>query len=298
MRRKGLSISGGQLALVAVAAVVIAAAGGVGPFSATGDGPTQQADDDSVASIYLKANDALASDQPSYVNVSYEVTDSSGLVVAEGTTDTSTGFAQINDLDENTEYTVRMYDDDNSGDDYYLSERTVTTGESVTRQVLSLDKEGSASTDIFETSGTSDDDDTIAVNQGATETFDVEVTENTQNAIFQQPALVVKTNDTDVVTELEVSGSTAESVPDRLSSYDDLYDTGTQEIVDFGSETYTVQVTRGEQASADATVDVEVIDMASFKNDAGEWTMGYEDSNENDVGAGDATTDTVTVTTP
>lgn len=298
MRRKGLSISGGQLALVAVAAVVIAAAGGVGPFSATGDGPSQQADDDSVASIYLKANDALASDQPSYVNVSYEVTDSSGLVVAEGTTDTSTGFAQINDLDENTEYTVRMYDDDNSGDDYYLSERTVTTGESVTRQVLSLDKEGSATTDIFETSGASDDDDTIAVNQGATETFDVEVTENTQNAKFQQPALVVKTNDTDVVEELEVSGSTAESVPDRLSSYDDLYDTGTQEIVDFGSETYTVQVTRGESASADATVDVAVIDMASFKNDAGEWTMGYEDSNENNVGAGDATTDTVTVTTP
>jgi len=286
------------LAIVVVGAVLIPQS----PFSlsqATGPDTGPDAvggDDDNVASLYVKANDALSSNQPSYANVSYEVIDTSdGLTVAEGTTDTSSGFSQITDLNENTDYRVVMYDDDGSGDDYYLSERTITTNEGVKRAVLDLDKEGSATTDVFETSGATDDDNTLVVSQGATETFDVEVTENSQNAIFQQPALVVKTNDTSAITDVEVSGSSAESVPDRLSSYDDLFDTGTSEIVDFESETYTVQVTRAENDGSSATVDVAVVDRDSFKNDQGAWEMGYEDSDENDVGASDATISQITV---
>jgi len=292
--RKGQAVSVQAILIIALLAGGLLWVSSTGQLSGPGAGDAQ-GDDDSVASIYLKANDALDSSQPSYVNVSYEVMDQEGIIVAEGTTDTSQGFTQITDLDENSDYTVRMYDDDGSSDDYYLSRQTVTTGESVKRAIVDVTKEGSATTDIFETSGATDDDDTLVVNQGATETFDVEVTENTQNAVFNQPALVVKTNDTDVITELEVSGSTAESVPDRLSSYDDLYDTGTSEIVDFNKVEYTVQVTRSESNSDSATVDVAVVDRASFKNDQGEWVQGYEDSDDADVGAPDATTDTVTV---
>lgn len=293
-KRKGIGMPGAILgiALLLVGTAVFA---GVGPFSTTTTGPSAGGDDDATASLYLKAEDTLASSANTYVNVSYEVEGPDGVIVADGTTDTSSGFSQITDLDENTDYIVRMYDDDGSGSDYYFSEETVTTNEGVKRSIIDVEKEGSATTDIFETSGATDDDDTLVVNQGATETFDVEVQENTQNAKFRQPALVVKTNDSDAVEELEVSGSTDEEVPDRLSSYDDLFDTGTAEIVDFNKEVYTVQVTRGESNGDSATVDVAVVDLAHYKNDAGEWVEGYEDDDDADVGAADATTNTVTV---
>lgn len=286
------------------AMVVIVLLAGVGLFlgaqqagllSATTGPDAAGGDDDSKASLYFKANDALASSQPSYVNVSYELENSEGLDVASGSTDTTQGFVQITDLDENEDYTLRLYDDDGSGSDYYYSEKVHTTNEGVKRVVQDVEKEGSATTDIFETSGSADDDDKLKISQGATETMDVEVKENTQNAKLRQPALVLKTNDTDAVTNLEVSGSTASEVPDRLSSYDDLFDTGTAEIVDFNKEEYTVQVERGESNTDTATVDIAVVDLAHYQNDNGDWVEGYEDQDDNDVGASDANTNTVTV---
>jgi len=293
---KGQS-SVGTLALIGVVVLGLAVVGGIGPFSAASGPGAAGGDDDSVASLYLKAEDALASQANTYANVSYEIEGPDGVIVAEGETDTSSGFAQISNLDENTDYAVRMYDDDGTDDDFYFSEQTVTTNEGVKRIVQDVQKEGSATTEVFETAGDNDDD-TIPVSQGATETFDVEVKENTQNAVFRQPALVVKTNDTAAVPELEVSGSTASEVPDRLSTYNDLFDTGTAEIVDFNKEEYTVQVTRGESNSDTATVDVAVVDLAHYKNDAGNWVEGYEDSDDNDVGAEDANIATQTITTP
>lgn len=294
MNRKGM----GSLGMIGLVAIGMVAAFGVTQtdyLSQTSGPDAASADDDSVASLYLKAEDTTADTADTFVNVSYEIDDQNGQQIASGTTDTSSGYAQISDLDENTKYTVRMYDDDGAGDDFYYNEETVSTNEGVVRDIIEVQKEGSATTDVFETSGASDDDDKLKISQGATETFDVEVKENTQNAAFRQPALVVKTNDTAAVSNLEVSGSSAEGVPTRLSSYDDLFDTGTAEIIDFNKEQYTVQVTRGESNSDDATVDVAVVDQARFKNDDGDWVEGYEDQDDNNVGASDATIATQTI---
>lgn len=278
--------------LVAAAAVV-----GVGPLSAT-DGPSETGptDDDAVAALSFKVKDAQA-DSTSYLATDYYVYDSEGLQVASGTTATDS-FTKVSDLDENSEYTVKVVDDDGTdSDDIYSASKTVTTGEATERFVIDGDRQGSISLSVSEDSGT-EDDSTLELNPGKTGTATLEIDENSGDAVINEPAVFLKTNDTGVVENMEVSGASQISDDvDRLSSYGEEYDLGVGQIVDFGTETADVKITASDSASSDATVTMAVVDGDEFQTDQDTWEFGYEDSGDNDIRLSDSTT-TVTVTQP
>jgi hypothetical protein len=292
--RKGAS----PIAWIAIAAVVgLVALVGTGNLSVvTGEQDMGPTDDDAVASLSFKVKDAQA-DSTSYLASSYYVYDSEGLQVASGTTATDS-FTTVDDLDENADYTVRVVDDDGSdSDDIYHASKEVTTGEATERFVIDGDRQGSISLNVEEDSGT-EDDSTLELNPGKTDTVTLEIEENSGDAVINEPAVFVKTNDSSVVSEISLaSGSEITSDVDRLSSYDDGYVVGVDQIADFGSESVDVRVTADDSASSDATVTMAVVDGDEFQTDQDTWEFGYEDSSDNDIRLSDSTA-SVTVTQP
>jgi len=291
-----------MLAYSAMAVAVVALAFGLpqSPLAVTGDngGPeTAPADDDAVASLSFKVKDAQA-DSTSYLKTDYYVYDSSGLQVASGTTSTSS-FTKVSDLDENAAYTVKVVDDDGTdSDDIYSASKEVSTGEATERFVIDGDRQGSISLSVSEDSGAQEDDGTLALNPGKTGTATLEIDENSGDAVINEPAVFLKTNDTAVVDNMEVSGATEISDDvDRLSSYGEEYDLGVAQISDFGTETADVKITASDSASSDATVTMAVVDGDEFQTDQDAWEFGYENSGDSDIRLADATT-TVTVTQP
>lgn len=291
----GVTVIGGALAFLGL--------GGV-PGSISGDGmmnpgdtPTT-GDDDTVASIYFKAQDRLA-DSTTDLAGDYYVYNSDGVQVASGTTSTGS-FEQVTDLQENSDYTVWFVDDDDAdSDDVYSAKAEITTGEGVVRKVIEADRQGTLTADLREDDGT-EDDGTISVNQGQTQTVTLELNEGSGDAVYNEPAVFVKTNDTSAISDITVDGTEIE-VPDRISSYNDGYDLPFNQLVDFGGstmesqeETVQVQITRDESNSDTAQVTLLVADGDEFQNDQDSWEFGYEDSSENDIRVGD-TTKTVTV---
>jgi hypothetical protein len=292
MTRKGQTVPSwlmGVLAIVGVGALLISTGAIQNPLSTTGDGPsTAPSDDDAVASMSFKVKDAL-NDDLNYVTADYYVYDSDGLQVASGETSTS-DFTTVSDLDENADYTVRVVDDDGSeSDEMYSATKEITTGESVSRFVVDADRQGTLSTSIEEDSGADEDDSTLAISQGQTETFTLEMEENTADAAYNDPAVFVKTNDTDAISNVEVSGASEVNVPDRISSYDDGYDAGITQLVDFESGTVDVQVTRDDSNTDDATVTVLVADGDEYQTGQDTWEFGYEDDSDADIRATDYT---------
>jgi len=257
------------------------------------EGPT---DDDAVATLSFKVKDAQA-DSTSYLASQYYVYDSEGLQVASGTTATDS-FTKVNDLDENSAYTVRVVDDDGTdSDDIYHASKEVMTGEATERFVINGDRQGSISLNVEEDSGT-EDDDTLELNPGKTGTATLEIDENSGDAVINEPAVFVKTNDSDVVSEISLaSGSEITQDIDRLSSYDDGYVVGVDQIADFGTEAVDVRVTADDSASSDASVTMAVVDGDEFQTDQDIWEFGYEDSSDADIRLSDSTT-SITVTQP
>ena len=294
-KRKGIGVPG---AVVVLAGLVIVGmiAGGVGPFAVT-DGPDAVTDDDAVASLSFKVKDAQA-DSVSYLKGDYYVYDSQGLQVASGETATDS-FTTVNDLDENSEYTVKVVDDDGTdSDDIYSASQTVTTGEATERFVIDADRQGSISLSVSEDSGVEEDDSTLALNQGKTGTATLEIEENSGDAVINEPAVFLKTNDTGVVENMEVDGASEITTEvDRLSDYGEEYDLGVAQIADYGQENVDVQITATDSAASDATVTMAVVDGDEFQTDQDTWKFGYEDSGDNDIRLGDSST-TVTVTQP
>jgi hypothetical protein len=294
MKGQNLSL-GGILAIVAIVAVGLLATGNLSGITGDDPGVNQPTDDDAVASLSFKVKDAQA-DSSSYLASQYYVYDSEGLQVASGTTATDS-FETVNDLDENSDYTVHVVDDDGTdSDEIYHASKEVTTGESVSRFVIDGDRQGSISLSVEEDSGT-EDDGTLELNQGKTGTATLEIEENTGDAVINEPAVFVKTNDSSVVSNIEVDGQEITQDVDRLSEYDDGYVVGVDQIVDFGSENVDVQITADESASSDATVTMAVVDGDEFQTDQDTWEFGYEDSSDSDIRIGDATK-SITVTQP
>jgi len=292
---KGMS---GAAMVLGVAALVLGALAVTGniDLNALGgqeEGPT---DDDAVAALSFKVKDAQA-DSTSYLTNDYYVYDESGLQVASGTTATDS-FTKISDLDENSDYTVNVVDDDGiDSDDIYHASREVTTGESTQRFVIDGDRQGSISLNVEEDSGI-ENDDTLELNQGKTGTATLEIDESSGDAVINEPAVFVKTNDSNVVETISLaSGSEITQDVDRLSSYDDGYVVGVDEIADFGKESVDVRVTASDSASSDATVTMAVVDGDEFQTDQDTWEFGYENSGDNDIRLSDSST-SITVTQP
>jgi len=283
----------GVLAIVGIGALLVSTGTINNPLSAVGDGPsTAPADDDAVASMSFKVKDAQADDL-SYLAADYYVYDSDGLQVASGTTATDS-FTSVSDLDENSDYTVWVVDDDGTdSDDVYSSMKQVSTGESVSRFVVDADRQGTLTTSIQEDSG-SEDDGTITLNQGQTDTVTLEMEENTADAVYNDPAVFVKTNDTSAIQDVEVSGASEIDVPDRISSYSDGYDTGISQLVDFESGSVDIQITRDDSDTSEATVTVLVADGDEYQTGQDTWEFGYEDDSDADIRATDYT-ETITV---
>lgn len=254
------------------------------------------ADDDAVASLSFKVKDAQA-DSTSYLASQYYVYDSEGLQVASGTTATDS-FTTVSDLDENEDYTVKVVDDDGTdSDEIYSASKEVTTGEATERFVVDADRQGSISLTVSEDSG-AEDDSTLELNQGKTGTATLEIDENSGDAVINEPAVFLKTNDSSVVESMEVSGgSEITQEVDRLSGYGEEYDIGVAKISDFGTEKVDVKITASDSASADASVTMAVVDGDEFQTDQDAWEFGYEDSGDNDIRLSDSTT-SVTVTQP
>lgn len=293
MTRKGQTVPSWLMGILAIV-------GGVALLGATGivdtgdllsaptTGDQEPTDDDAVASLSFKVKDALA-DDTSYNAVDYYVYDADGLQVASGTTATDS-FTKVSDLDEDSSYTVWVVDDDDSNsDDVYSAKKEVTTGESVSRFVVDADAQGTLSTAILEDSGATEDDGRIKVSQGQTETVTLEMEENTADAAYNDPAVFVKTNDTAAVSDIEVSGASEISVPDRISSYSDGYDPGVSKLVDFETETVDIQITRDDSNTDTAQVTVLVADGDEYQTGQDTWELGYEDDSDNDIRATDYT---------
>jgi len=288
--RKGIG-GMGILAIAALAVVGFVGANQAGLLSAAG-GDNGQVDDDGVASLQLKAQDTLA-DSQTFVAANYEVVNSDGQAIASGTL-SSSSYTKVSDLDENTDYTVNVYDDDGSASDYYFNSKQVTTSETNKYSIVETQKEGTISNSLKEDDG-AENDGTITLSTGETDTVSLEMRENTADAAFQKPVVFVKTNDTSAISDVEVSGASAvQSVPTRLSTYADGYSVGVAAIEDFTSETVDVQITRDESDTSSATVSLTVADQTQFQDNQGAWTEGFEDVNDAEVGASDATS-TVTV---
>jgi hypothetical protein len=207
-------------------------------------------------------------------------------------------FTTVNDLSENADYTVHVVDDDGAdSDEVYHASTEVTTGEAVERFVVDADRQGSIVTSISEDSGT-EDDGTLELNAGKTGSATLEIEENTGDAVINDPAVFVKTNDSAVVSEVTVEGASeiTEDV-DRLSGYADGYDLGVDQIVDFGQENVDIRVEMDESASGTAQVTAAVVDGDEYQTDTDTWEFGYEDDSDNDIRLADAT-QTFTATTP
>lgn len=292
VKRKGLT-STAWILIVAVALVGGGIVSGNIDFSAVGgDEDVQPKDDDAVASMSFKVKDAL-NDDLSYTAAQYYVYDSDGLQVASGTTSTNS-FTSVTDLDENSDYTVHVVDDDGSdSDEMYHAVKQVSTGESVSRFVVEADRQGTLTTSVIEDSG-SEDDGTITLNQGQTDTVTLEMEENTADAAYNNPAVFVKTNDTSAITDVEVSGASSVDVPDRISSYSDGYDTGIDQLADFETGQVDVQITRDDSNTDPATVTLLVADGDEYQTGQDTWEFGFEDDSDSDIRATDYT-QTVTV---
>lgn len=293
-KRKGIGMPAAILGLGIL--VVVGGLAYTGNLSAIGGDGDQQLDDDLEAAASFKVSDKHA-DSTSYLTVDYKVYDANGLQVASGQSNGS-DFAKIADLDENSDYTMYLTDDDGAdSDDIYTAKKEFTTGEGTSRFVVEAERQGSIKTSVEEDSGAQDDDGTIAVNQGKTETVTLSIEENSGDAVVNQPAVFYKTNDSSVIEEVTVDGTEISEDVDRLSSYDDGFDTGISKLVDFEESEVTVKITRADGATGDATVTLATVDGDEFQNDQDSFEFGYEDSDDNDIRLGD-NTDTVTVTTP
>jgi hypothetical protein len=288
----GMSTKEVIILLLTVGGLVIGGMYVTGNFSAADNPDQTQKDDDAVGDLDVKVKDAQA-DSLTYAAANYKVYNSDGVEVKSGSTSAS-GFTTVSDLNEFESYTFRVYNDDGSGDDYYQASTEVEVPETSKPVILEADKQGSLTTSVLEDSGT-EDDGTISLNQGQTETVTLEMEESTADAVFNRPAVFVKASANEsAIDNIEVKGASEISeTPDRLST-DTGYDTGVDQLVDFGSATVDIEITRADGNSDSAEVTIVTADGDQFEDDQGDWVFGYEDSADADLRLGD-NTDTVTV---
>jgi len=299
MARKGQLT---PIVIVLVGAAVVTAGGvammatGMGPFNSAGtgnnvDAPNAGGDDDSSGKLSMKAKDPLATSL-NYTDVNYKVYNSDGVEVDSGTLGDS--FTEVT-LNENEDYTVRAYEDDDSGNDYLHGMKTETVPENDKPVIVDTPLEGTATTTVYESSGGTDDDGLLKIQKGATETAEIEIEENTQDARFRKPAVFIKDNNSAAIDEVSVKGMNdvtvekVSEVPGRLSSYDDGYRLSVDAIDDFATESVQLQVKREGDNAEQAKVSYAVADMVMVEQNDGSWEEAFEDPDENDVGASDAT---------